>query len=124
MINTVMTIFFDRLTCNCMSVSFLSLSATLCHQPFFLPGLRKSAPKSSLLTISFIITQLGKKFHPENNKNAPESVGNGTDYARITAVADGTMFAHVATAANGWHAVKVGSQVGWVSGKYSKITTA
>lgn len=38
--------------------------------------------------------------------------------------ADGTVFEHVATAANGWHAVKVGSQIGWVSGKYSKITTA
>ena len=48
-------------------------------------------------------------------------VGNGTDYARITAVKDGTVFEHVATAANGWHAVKVGSQVGWVSGKYSNI---
>ena len=51
-------------------------------------------------------------------------VGNGTDYGRITAVADGTVFEHVATAANGWHAVKVGSQIGWVSGKYSEITTA
>lgn len=39
-------------------------------------------------------------------------VGNGTDYGRITAVADGTVFEHVATAANGWHAVKVGSQIG------------
>ena len=29
-----------------------------------------------------------------------------------------------ATAANGWHAVIVGSQVGWVSGKYSEITEA
>ncbi len=48
-------------------------------------------------------------------------VGNSTDYARITAVADGTVFDHVATAANGWHAVKVGSQGGWVSGKYSEI---
>ena len=48
-------------------------------------------------------------------------VGNGTDYGRITAVPDGTVFEHVATAANGWHAVKVGSQVGWVSGKYSNI---
>ena len=48
-------------------------------------------------------------------------VGNGTDYARITAVADGTVFEHIAIAANGWHAVKVGSQVGWVSGKYSQL---
>ena len=50
-------------------------------------------------------------------------VGNGTDYARITAVADGTTFEWVATATNGWHAVKVGSQVCWVSGKYSEIPT-
>ena len=50
-------------------------------------------------------------------------VGNGTDYARITAVPDGTVFEHIATAVNGWHAVKVGSQVGWVSGRYSEITT-
>ena len=49
-------------------------------------------------------------------------VGNGTDYGRITAVPDGTVFEHVATAQNGWHAVMVGSQVGWVSGKYSEIT--
>ena len=50
-------------------------------------------------------------------------VGNGTDYGRISAVTDGTEFEYVATAANGWHAVKIGSQVGWVSGEYSEITT-
>lgn len=44
-------------------------------------------------------------------------------YRRITIAPDRTVFEHVATAANGWHAVKVGSQVGWVSGKYSEITT-
>ena len=49
--------------------------------------------------------------------------GNGTDYARITAVPDGTECEWIATAQNGWHAVKIGSQVGWVSGKYSAITT-
>ena len=48
-------------------------------------------------------------------------VGNGTEYSRITAVPDGTVFDYVATAANSWHAVVVGSQVGWVSGKYSEI---
>lgn len=47
--------------------------------------------------------------------------GNGTDYKRITTVAVGTVFDYVATAANGWNAVVVGSQVGWVSGKYSRI---
>ena len=50
-------------------------------------------------------------------------VGNGTEYARITAVPDGTALEYIATAANGWYAVKVGSQVGWVSGKYNGITT-
>lgn len=50
-------------------------------------------------------------------------VGNGTDYARITAVPDGTKCEWIATAQNGWHAVKIGSQVGWVSGKYSEIIT-
>ena len=48
-------------------------------------------------------------------------VGNGTDYSRITAVPRNTVFEHVATAANGWHAVKVGGKVGWVSGKYSDV---
>ena len=47
--------------------------------------------------------------------------GNGTDYKRITTVAVGTAFDYVATAANGWHAVIVGTKVGWVSGKYSKV---
>ena len=50
-------------------------------------------------------------------------MGNGTDYSRITAMPDGTVFEHVATAANGWHAVIVGSRVSWMSGEYSEITT-
>ena len=49
--------------------------------------------------------------------------GNGTSYSRITAVAPGTVLEYVATALNGWQAVKVGSQIGWVSGEYSEITT-
>ena len=49
--------------------------------------------------------------------------GNGTSYSRITAVANGTELEYVATALNGWQAVKIGSQVGWVSGEYSEITT-
>ena len=46
--------------------------------------------------------------------------GNGTQYSRITAAKDGATFEWVATAENGWHAVVVNGQVGWVSGKYSK----
>ena len=49
--------------------------------------------------------------------------GNGTSYSRITAVAPGTKLEYVASAFNGWHAVKIGSQVGWVSGEYSEITS-
>ena len=56
-----------------------------------------------------------------DNGTVNTRTGNGTDYGRITAVPDGTVFEHIATAANGWYAVKVGSQVGWVSGKYSAI---
>ncbi len=43
--------------------------------------------------------------------------GNGTVYSRITAVAPDTLLEYVATAVNGWLAVKVGIQVGWVSGE-------
>ena len=48
-------------------------------------------------------------------------VGNSTGFARITAVKNGTRFPYIATAANGWHAVLLDSQIGWVSGKYSKV---
>ncbi len=49
-------------------------------------------------------------------------VGNDTRYKRITTVPVGTTFEYVATASNGWNAVVVSGQVGWVSGKYSKIS--
>lgn len=48
-------------------------------------------------------------------------VGNGTNYARITSAKSGTAYTHVATAENGWHAVVVGSRIGWVSGEFSRI---
>ena len=41
-------------------------------------------------------------------------------YGRITSVKDGTTFEWIATAENGWHAIVVNAQIGWVSGKYSK----
>jgi len=47
--------------------------------------------------------------------------GNDVSYARITSGKDGASFTHVATAANGWHAIVVGSRVGWVSGEYSVL---
>ena len=48
-------------------------------------------------------------------------VGNDAKYSRITTVKDGATFAWVATAENGWHAIAVNGQVGWVSGKYAKL---
>lgn len=46
--------------------------------------------------------------------------GNGTQYARIASAKPGAKFEYVATAANGWHALKADAQVGWVSGDYSR----
>lgn len=50
-------------------------------------------------------------------------MGNGTSYGRITAVAPGTVLEYVAIALNSWQFVKVESQIGWVFGEYSGITT-
>lgn len=47
-------------------------------------------------------------------------VGNGTNYRVITTVRAGMTFDHIATARNGWNAIAVNGQVGWVSGKYSR----
>ena len=48
-------------------------------------------------------------------------VGNGTNYRAITTLKAGMVFDHVATARNGWNAIVINGQVGWVSGKYSAI---
>ena len=48
-------------------------------------------------------------------------VGNGMEFSRISSVASGTIFDYVATAANGWYAVVIGSRVGWVSGSYARL---
>mgnify|MGYP002556386561 CR=1 FL=1 len=47
--------------------------------------------------------------------------GNGTQYAILRSARAGDTFNYVATAVNGWNAVEVDGQVGWVSGKYSKV---
>lgn len=46
---------------------------------------------------------------------------NGITFSRITSVKNGTAFEWIATAQNGWHAIVVNGQVGWMSGQYSKI---
>ena len=47
--------------------------------------------------------------------------GNGTQYAILRSARAGDTFNYVATASNGWNAVEIDGQVGWVSGRYSKI---
>ena len=47
--------------------------------------------------------------------------GNSTAFSRITAVKNGAVFGYIATAANGWHAVLLENEIGWVSGNYSKF---
>ena len=47
--------------------------------------------------------------------------GNGTEYSCISSVKPGAKFEFVATAVNGWHAVKVGGKIGWVSGDYGRV---
>lgn len=47
--------------------------------------------------------------------------GNGTNFSRITSVAPGATFNYVATALNGWHAIEIGSKIGWVSGNFSRV---
>ena len=47
--------------------------------------------------------------------------GNDTRYGRITQAALGARFPYVATAENGWHALALGEQVGWVSGEFSRL---
>ena len=48
-------------------------------------------------------------------------VGNGTEYEIIREAQTGEVLEYIATAQNGWNAVKAGTQVGWVSGEYSKV---
>ena len=57
----------------------------------------------------------------ENGGSINIRCGNSTDFKSITTVKPGATFDFVATAANGWNAIVVGKQVGWVSGKYSKV---
>ena len=42
-------------------------------------------------------------------------------YRAITTVKAGMTFDHIATAHNGWNAIVINGQVGWVSGKYSRV---
>ena len=47
--------------------------------------------------------------------------GNGTEYSPITSVVPGSSLPYIATAVNGWYAVRTGKQVGWVSPDYAYL---
>lgn len=47
--------------------------------------------------------------------------GNGLEFSKISQASKGSSFEWVATAENGWHAVRLNNQVGWISGDFSKI---
>ncbi len=79
------------------------------------PEPEQEQPVAGQTTIRVLIKSSGGKVNIRT--------GNGTSYSRITAVAPGTTLEYVASAFNGWQAVKIGSQVGWVSGEYSEITS-
>ena len=57
----------------------------------------------------------------KNGSTVNMRVGNATEYEIIKGVETGEELEYIATAQNGWNAVKVGTQVGWVSGEYSKV---
>lgn len=46
--------------------------------------------------------------------------GNGTSFPAISRVNKNAMYEWVATAENGWHAIKIPGRVVWVSGEFSK----
>ena len=57
----------------------------------------------------------------KNGSAVNARVGNGTEYEITEELETGEVLEYIATAQNGWNAVKVGTQVGWVSGEYSKV---
>lgn len=69
-------------------------------------------PKPVLTTVVILATEDG---------SVNVRAGNGTQYAILRSAKAGDTFNYVATASNGWNAVETDGQVGWVSGKYSKI---
>ena len=69
-------------------------------------------PKPVLTTIVILSTEDG---------SVNVRAGNGTQYAILRSAKAGDTFNYVATASNGWNAIEVDAQVGWVSGRYSKI---
>ena len=69
-------------------------------------------PKPVLTTVVILSTEDG---------SVNVRAGNGTQYAILRSAKAGDTFNYVATAVNSWNAVEIDGQVGWVSGRYSKV---
>lgn len=54
-------------------------------------------------------------------QSADVRAGNAPDFALLTFAPPGASFDCIATAANGWHAVSIGGQVGWISGELARL---
>ncbi|MBQ6715975.1 MAG: peptidoglycan-binding protein [Clostridia bacterium] len=54
-----------------------------------------------------------------NGGNVNLRLGNGTEYEKVASAKNGETFSYIATAENGWNAVKGEKAVLWVSGEYS-----
>lgn len=68
--------------------------------------------------------EASKEAFPRNAVIAKTSVnlrsGDGISFAKLGSVAAGTRLEWVATAENGWHAVRWNNKVVWISGEYTR----
>ena len=56
-----------------------------------------------------------------SEQSAAIRIGNAPDFALLTFAPPGSSFDCIATAPNGWHAIPVGGQIGWISDSVSHI---
>lgn len=56
-----------------------------------------------------------------SEQSAAIRIGNAPDFALLTFAPPGSSFDCIATAANGWHAIPIGGQIGWISDSASRI---
>lgn len=55
------------------------------------------------------------------NVNVNIRTGDSTSFSRLGSIKAGTKLEWVATAANGWHAVRYNGKVAWVSGEFTRL---
>ena len=56
-----------------------------------------------------------------SEQSAAIRIGNAPDFALLTFAPPGSSFDCIATSPNGWHAIPVGGQIGWISNSASRI---